>query len=57
MIGSHYLLSIHQATLATGGSKAGYTDDMVTKIGLPLTVLVLIMAVVDLLWLMVIGVA
>jgi len=56
-IGSHYLLSMHQATLATGQGKAGYDDNMVLKMGLPLTVLVLVMAIVDLGWFTLIGIA
>jgi solute carrier family 13 (sodium-dependent dicarboxylate transporter), member 2/3/5 len=57
VIGSHYLLSMHQATLATGQEKAGYSDSMVTKFGLPLTALVLVMAVIDLGWFTILGIA
>ncbi|WP_165253231.1 anion permease [Adlercreutzia sp. ZJ304] len=57
VVSSQYLLSMHQATLATGMEKAGFTDKMVLKMGLPLTVLILIQSLIDLGWLTIIGVA
>ena len=53
----HFLLSMHQATLATGLDRAGFDDSMCLKLGIPLTVLVFIQALIDLGWLTIIGVA
>lgn len=57
VVASHFLLSMHQATLATGLDRAGFDDKMVLKLGVPLTVLVLIQAVIDLGWFSLIGIA
>lgn len=57
VISGQYLLSMHQATLATGMEKAGFTDKMVLRMGLPLIVLVLIQSLIDLGWFSIIGIA
>lgn len=57
VVASHFLLSMHQATLATGMEKAGFDDKMTLKFGLPLTVLVFIQALIDLGWFTIIGIA
>lgn len=56
-VSGQYLLSMHQATLATGMEKAGFTDKMVLRMGLPLIALILIQALIDLGWFAIIGIA
>lgn len=57
VVASHFLLSMHQATLATGLDRAGFDDKMCLKLGLPLTILVLVQALIDLGWMTIIGLA
>lgn len=57
VIAGQYLLSMHQATLATGMEKAGFTDKMVLRMGIPLIVLILIQSLIDLGWFAIIGIA
>lgn len=57
VIAGQYLLSMHQATLATGMEKAGFTDKMVLRMGLPLIALALVQSLIDLGWFSIIGIA
>ena len=55
VLAGHFLLSMHQAPIATGMEKAGFTDKEVLRLGIPLTVAIFIQELVLVGWLFVIG--
>lgn len=51
----HFILSIHQAPIAVGMASAGYTDQDVAKLGIPLTVIIFVQVIILIGWWFVIG--
>lgn len=52
----HFILSIHQAPIAVGMATAGYTDQQVAKLGIPLTVIIFVQVAILIAWWFIIGV-